>query len=444
MPPAMPASTSASSLWPALGLAIGFALVGCADDPTPPPPSILAYTEADTGRIVVYELGVGERAAVTPAGPAGTLAVAPAGHEVAYSVRRSATDNAVFVADTVTGTAREITPGAGATLAELRWEGPDWFIYRAFDGVSPSSQVVAPGTTTARSVSPRWIDYGRETGSPTEPAFVYSECVTGNEQSCPRQLVVEHVDGSDRRVIATADRFAPVAYTPDGARILVHELRDGAVRLVARDVVGDGMVDLGASDPTLEDYYLVPGLSRLSPDGTEVLTLRAGALLAVRVDGSGERTIANAAPIRAGFTAAGDVVYEVFAGDFSSFTMDVHVVHGSADSSLGGPIPDCFPVVVAPAGDRLAWSCGTGTTVYRLPGGDLIWHDAFANTTEPVGFGAADRGLVTVEHLPVIERTQRFTLRYTTDDGVHQELGQAWGGTTPTGVAFPPVYSLAP
>lgn len=425
-------------------LAVLFALSACGDDPSPPP-SILAYTEADTGRLVVHELGVGERASVTPAGPAGSLSVSPGGLEVAYGVVRSATDHAVFVADTATGAAREITPGAGATLPDLRWKGPDWFIFRAADATTSAAMVVAPGASAARPLSPRMVDYGRETGSPTELALVYSECSSGDGLSCPRQLVVEQVDGSGRRVITTADRFAPVAYTADGARIIVHELRGNQIRLVARDLVGDGMVDLGPSDPSLEDRYPVSGLSRLSPDGTEVLTLRAGALLAVKVDGSGERTIAQAEPIRAGFTDAGDVVYESARGDFPDFTMDAYVAHGDTTVTLGADVDGCFPVAVAPGGKRLAWSCATGTTVYGLPGGEVVWTDPQLVTVEPLGFGAADRGLVTAqETMATGGQPLRFTLHLTTDDGVHQELGQAWAGQTPMGVVSLPSYSFAP
>lgn len=282
-------------------LLVGCGLSGGADRE---PLGVVAFSQGGDGDLVVKEVAGGDARVIDDAGPFGGIVFSLDGTEMAYANA----NREVFIA-TLDGDVRAVG-GTGSYLPGLHWEVGGWLWYSAGAGSRHWTTIVLPGSATTRQVGS--IESVRIAGSPVEPRLAYLDCLE-RAYPCLVDLVVERPDGSERVVLATGIVAEGVQFTPDGSRVITAEQRGDEYRAIARAIDGSGSaVDLG---PTRRDMYTYgpdPGLSLFSPDGTEILSMDGTTLVALRLDGSGARTIAAVGQIyawRAGFTPAGDVLY---------------------------------------------------------------------------------------------------------------------------------------
>jgi len=404
---------------------------------------VVAYSENGTGDLVVATIPSGERiATLAPSGSPGSLSVSPDRRQVAFAVEPEFVRH-VFVADITAAAIREILPGTGGMMPSFQWGG-DWFDYYIEAGGVFRTVVAEAGASVARSLGDDTVDVAGEIVSRTPPRIAYTECSSGSGFSCPRQLVVENVDGTDQAVIGMAPMIVPVAFTPDGQTVITYEQQADGEHLVARDANLGQPTDLGLADPLEVELPRPGGVSPISPDGTEVLTGRNGLLMAVRIDGTGARMIADALPTRAGFTSRGDVLCETVR-DLS--TTDVGDLRYDLQLYSDGDLVDLWldqqqcqtPWFASPDGEYVAWSCWDTLSVFHLPDG------AIARTGPPavsiLGYDRLDEGLVTAEFTPT---SLIYSLYYTTHDGIRTAIGEAWYLDTPLGNVEWPPFSFAP
>lgn len=415
--------------------------IGCDTAPTAPDESVVAFSESGTGKLGVVGVPSGTRLQVLePTGSPGAISVSPDRTQVAFSVEPELFARHVHVGDVATGLIREVTPQTGQSSADFRWGVGGWFRY-----YSPSGILVAePGSTTARLLGTSTVDLGNELASPTEPRIAYTECSSGSGYECPRQLVSERIDGSQRTVIAMTDGLLwPLAFTHDGTGILVYEERADGYHLIVRAVSTGAETDLGVADPTLAQSWAADGITPISPDGLEVLTVRGPSLIARKLDGTGERLIANALPARAGFTGAGDVVYELERNLSTTHEPDVRhdlvLARGGTSLVLATDEQDCWPSFTSPGGEHVAWDCSSGISVFRLADGTVERTDADGVV---LGFDRDDLGMVTAHSTGAGPLTYRIT--YTTHDGDVLALGNVWYQDTPLGFADWRPFSFRP
>lgn len=423
---------------------VACALWSCAS-PAATDSGVIAFSETGTGALVVAKVPSGERLAVlAPDGSPGALAIAPDRSQIAFAVEPELFTRRVFVGDIADGTTREVTPGTGEMMPEFRWGG-DWFYYYVANGNDFATIVVPPGASAGRELGVSEVDGANEAVSPTQSTIAYTECSSGTGYTCPRELVVESVDGTGRTTIGMAAMIFVVAYTPDGRSVISYEQQTDAdaFHLIRRDVELGTATDLGPAEPALTQSWQPGGASLLSPDGTEILTARDGALVAIRLDGSGSRVIADVAPTRAGFTGRGDVVGEterdLSTTDVGDLRYDLRVYSGGASVDLWIDQQQCnWPWSVSPDGEYVAWTCFATLSLFHLPDGALV--RTGPPTISILGYDRDDLGVVTAE--PTDSR--RYDLYYTTHSGERTPLGHAWYQDTPMGNVEWPPFSFAP
>lgn len=262
-----------------------------------------AFSQSATGELVVQEVEGGKPRRVDDGGPFGTLSFSPDGTELAY-VNGS---REVFIA-TLDGDVR----AAGETgwyMPSLRWEAGGWLWYPQGTSTRSSTIIVPPGSADIRQLSSsRYVPVA---GSPVEARLAFLDCDETQPLSC--DLVTERPDGSERLVLASDIAGGGARFTPDGSRVVIAEWRGDELRAIARALDDAGSdIDLGLADAIMYDSGAPPGLSLFSPDGGEILSMDGPTLLALRLDGSGARTVAEVGPThswRGGFTPAGDVLF---------------------------------------------------------------------------------------------------------------------------------------
>lgn len=381
----------------------------------------MAFSRSRDGELVVQEIGGGTHV-VDRAGPFGTISFSPDGTELAYVDEK----RQVFVA-TLDGEVRAVG-GTGCFMPSLQWEVGGWFWYPEGSSARDSTTVVLPGSAGTRQLDAD--EFVRVAGSPTEPRLAYLDCAEALPQSCVSDLVIERPDGSDRVVLASGIAASGVVFSPDGGRIVVAEQRGDQFRAVARPVDGAGPdVDLGPASGQMYVYGPPPGLSLFSPDGEEILSMDGSALVALRLDGGGARTIADPGPTyawHAGFTPAGDVLFmqvvntEQPPDDTPEFAYTTRVVGADGKArTLRALDPECGIALYAPTvatvsadGALIAYDCGI---VQRISDGEVIAD--LAALSRPLGF-TPDGGtlfLVGTEILLVGE------------DGSSRTLGETFG-----------------
>lgn len=407
-------------------------------------PGLLAFSEADTGALVVVAIPSGERThTLSPPGAPGALALSPDRARIAYAVEPVLGDRRVLVGELATDQHREVGVTGELTPA-FTWGAGGWFFYGTVIDDVNGTAIVDGDAGPARALPGAFLASGSELASPTEPRIVYVQ--HDDAMDGDRQLVSERADGSQRRVLATAAEIIPVAFTPDGERVLAYEARADGLHLVARAVASGAEVDLGPAQPIGGNHELPRrGPPPVSADGREVLTLRGGALVALRVDGLGARAIADVAPRYAGFTGAGDVVFVVERNlsddDVPDYHHDLHLEHAGTVTALELDRRGwCEPPTVAADGGRLAWACSEVLSIIALPGGAVEHEDrAPRGLPEVLGFDRDGSGIVIARHRP-----PGYTLHYTAVDGTERHLGDAGYGDTPAGIVEGPPFSFVP
>jgi hypothetical protein len=222
---------------------------------------------------------------------------------------------------------------------------------------------------------------------------------------------------------------------------VIYEERADGVHLIVHDVAGTTALDLGLAEPDLP--VSGGGLAQLSPDDSEVLTARGAVLVAVRLDGTGERQILDRVPTRAGFTGTGDVLYEIVRNlsqsDVADLRYDQYLAHGGGRTAILEDQEDCDTSWTAPSGRYLARTCANGTSVFRLPDGALMRRST-SLYGHVLGFDRDEGGIVVAEFR---DNLTDYSLHFITHSGVDVLLGEAWYGDTPTGNAeWPPFHFL--
>jgi hypothetical protein len=250
--------------------------------------------------------------------------------------------------------------------------------------------VVAPGASMARTVGE--MEVKKLVPSPTEARFAYTECTAPPTTGpCPMRLVVEDVDGTDSQVIVEAVGIVILGFTPDGGSLVTYE----GSNLMVRNLATGGAVDLGPAEARLATRAPLDGISLISPDASEVLTVRAGALVALRLDGSGERTILAEAPESAGFTAAGAVIYvieiDLDPSDVRVTSYNLWIDDGGTQRALREDSRACNPAFASTTGAYVAWPCQDGVTVFSLPDGT---EQSAGPPGHVLGFDRNDGGLL--------------------------------------------------
>lgn len=373
------------------GAGLLVALIGCesADDHADRAPdgaaaetSLVAFSEEVSGNLVFLDLASGDRRVLDGPGPFGSVSFAKDGARVSYVNA----DRDVFIA-TVDGQV-QLLDDTGWYAPSLRWEIGGWLWYPEGSSTESSTVIVWPDAGTTRREGT--TGFVRVAGSPVEPRLAFIDC--GEGSPCPGDLIVERPDGSDRSELATGLVSKGVTFSPDGSHVVTAELRGDQVRAIARPINGGVDVDLGPGDDQMYLYGPPPGLSLFSPDGAEVLSVDGSRLLALRIDGSGQRTVAETGPTypwHAGFTPAGEVLFmeEINTEDPPDdtpvfvYTTRVAAPDGSVrvlrelDPLCGISMISSTVASVSGDGSLLAYDCGIvqrisdGATVAELPSG---------------------------------------------------------------------------
>jgi hypothetical protein len=365
---------------------------------------MIAYSAVGSGALTLLDLGSGQERVLDDGGPFGTISFSPDGTEIAYVN----SEREVFVVST-DGERRAV----GETknyMPYVQWGHGGWLWYATGRESDVYSAVVPAGAT-----EPRQVGTGRTVrinGSPVEARLAYADCDVDLPFGCTE--VSEDPDGSNRVVLATDTDASGGHYSPDGSRIVFAEAEGDQVRVIARSSGGGGpAIDLGPGDDQMLEYGVPPGLGLFSPDGTEVLSLEGTKLIALRMDGSGQRTIADPGPTypwHAGFTPSGDVLFkqEINTESPPDDTPEIAytTIVADADGSLRTLLeldPVCsfafFSSAIATVsgdGGVLAYDCGL---VQRISDGSIVAR--FEAGGRPLGF-TSDGGTIFVSGTSVV------------------------------------------
>ena len=396
----------------------------------------IAFSDLATGDLVVMDVETRRASRVaTELAAAGSLS--PDGREAAFAQIPEIPGRHVFVADRATAAAREIRPGTGWYGAAFRWGTGGWFWYVTSEDPSGGKGiVVTPGAVEGRRIGR--LDTVTIVASPVAPLLAYADCTTP-PPSCAGELVVEAPDGSDRRVLAVG-AVQPISFTPDGSALVSYELVGGETHVVWRGLDGASMRDLGPAEGLAPIQY--PGRSPattplLAPDGSEILTVRTEALVALRLDGGGTRSIVDERPARAAFTARGAVLYELVVNttpgsDTPEYLTSLWVEEAGQRRPLRLDDPECVASHVSPSGSFVAFGCDGRTVVHAVADGSVVLEaEGLAG-----GFDRLDEGVVTASFEP----PSTYTVHYVRlRGGAAARLGTAGYLLVPRGeVEWPP------
>lgn len=375
-------------------------LAACSDEAGSAPTSqgTVAVLAPASGAVQIVDVATGESAVLVPdGGPYGSLSLATDGSAVAFSLDSDLVLNrTVFAVDVATSSTREIFPSTGEFMPAFQWLRSGWFSYPFEAGGASRTALAGPGETEARLIGTR--STARIDESPVDDRIVYMDCVGTAMGRCLTDLVVELPDGADRVVLESGltGTSAP-RFSPDGTAVLYIADADGSGRLFSRALVAGPAVDLGATSSTwLLDYESIPGGSRFSPAGTEILVERGSQLLAVAIDGASERVVADQRIAHAAFTASGDIVYELRINtedppdDTPEFEYSSFVVTEAGDTvPLLQDDPSCEVGIISATGAYVGYTCSSGP-VFRDDG----THVLDTGASYPLGFDRDELGLV--------------------------------------------------
>jgi hypothetical protein len=382
-------------------VALTVVLAGC--DPQSgergPLGSLAVVLEPD-GAIAWVDVASGDsRVVVAGPGPRGSLALSFDGAAIAFAAADDfALNRFVFAVDVASENVREVFPPTGAFMPSFEWLRSGWFSYPFDAGGAWRTAIVGPGQSEARLIGTR--NFARIDESPVTTAIAYMDCVVQMQGRCLLDLVIEDPDGTNRVVLATGVIGSTPRFTPDGLAVVYAAEVAGASHVMVQSISGGAADDLGAGQPsTFLDYTSVPGGLRFSPCGEEVLTYRDGALVALSLDGAGQRVISEEWVRRAAFTGSGDVVFEleinteVPPDDTPEYEYSSFVVSPNGDiRPLRENDPTCELAHVAASGDYVAYSCADAP-VHRIDGSHVV----NAGGYYVLGFDKGEQGVVVAD-----------------------------------------------
>jgi hypothetical protein len=387
------------------------------------PSGTLVFADAQ-GRLVVAEPPTGhQREFESPLGRPMSLSLSLDGRQVAFGVSRPDDIHPhVVVMELASGAMREIAPEP-AQLAEFHWGGGGFFVHRTYTpepaafGGTNKFFVVVDGATVARPLAAgtpmTWV-----WTSPYAPQIAYCQCVDGGDQPCAMELIVESAAGDTTQELASGSGYEPFAFTPDGRYFLavVSEPSATVGHLVRYDIATAASVDLGEGEIapfggtlTEEKYERIPGGQLISPDGQEALVHRGTRTLAVKLDGSGERVVAEDAsyyrsnPV---FAATGAVIYEVDIvttapppADSFDVVSSLWVFQGGARRQMtplkhAGQGAPCGIPSLSRTGHTAAWFCNDGLHLLSIDDASIVLSSPLAGQVEILDADAQDRGFV--------------------------------------------------
>lgn len=387
-----------------------------------------------------------ERAAATD------LMLSPDGAQLAFIAQRKAErTEQVMVIDLKSGAQRTIEhERAQVSGGRLQWAG-DTLLFATYNdqriGHEHHTFAVAPGASASRLVSKgAWLS-----PSPDGTRIVHVECeVAGDSYTCPQRLVVEAIGGSRRKVLARKGHFELVAFTPDGRSILTKDgIGSFERRLMRRDLDGTRAVDLGIVFP-MHDYGSPVG-PVVSESSYELIAQRATETVALRIDGTGERTIA-AGKVMAGFLRGSDVLYSEIKdlggyGDDVPNNVDSLWLLRGGQRTLLADFDHCGGPTLSRSLRLAARVCRDGVHIYSLETARELRVVARNDLPEPatlLGFDAGDSGLLVAlgpgSALPDAEHE----LRVLGLDGRDRTLGVSHSHVRPNGLGTWPAFAFWP
>lgn len=422
----------------------------CGDDSVRPAGSLgrLAFSEADSGRLVVLDVATGRRTELTPPlGAPGGISLQPDGPGVAFASEPDGVNRHVMLGDTETLAMHEVTPFLGTTAPDFTWGPGGWFTFSRSAVVGTGTWLAMNETTEARLVDGEFPP--TLLASPIDATFVHGVCTGAVPpgEACPAELVLEDAAGTMRRVIATGFGFNPIAFLDNGASIVVYQELEGATHVVVHDLTSTRPSrDLGAYGLPFWRREHGRGLSDVSPDGAELLTTHGpsqyGAdLVVLPLDGGNPRTIASNNVVRAGFTATGAVLWEHTVNhtpesDTPDLEYRLFLTRGGADVELRVGERGCLPADVSVSGQSAAWVCGGRALLFALDEPTLL--DEFMDAGGVVGFAPDDAGTL-IAHFGASDLWP-YTIAFHPRAGSPFDLGRAADGQTDRGYVHSPPF----
>ena len=389
-----------------------------------PGEGVIAFAEPQTLDLRVVDVETGTDKLVDR-GFHGSLSISPDGLWIAAV----STDRNVrlFGRD---GTKRlSLPPGGNECFGTPTWHGDalDW----CFEDGEGEARVLLPVATG----TPRRIATTNIVFSPDQALVAYTR---RNATSAPEHgdLVLENVDGSGQRILATEVVQFPAMFSADGRFLLAVEFSGGTSHVLrfsvedgSRTMIGDGSV----ARPLLPQ-------ARLGLDGSEILAAAGQDVFAIDIASGARRAIATLEPetflIGAAFLDREHVLYMTrriqSTGDVEVIDEILHVVAANSDTVLTS---GCHVAGIAPTRGFIAVSCpGGGATVMTFDGLGIFDRAG----VEALGFTPDELGIIAVG-----------------DDGAIEYLGfeghtRALGTATTAADAFimhglnPPYVSYAP
>lgn len=326
---------------------------GCAAHDHDTAVGTLVYAERGTQHIRVLDIGAGTSELIDD-GQFGSVSIAPDAKHVAYS----GVDKIVKVADRA-GTITPLLPDGGcSTIGD--WISSSTLRYCISDSQHQGTMLVASVDHT----SPRYLDaYGvAVSGDGSLDAYVNAR----------GDLIVERIDGSDRRVLVPSPDPSAInpsmnvgGFTPDMRALLISDYvayPNGIHIVTIADGVSINVDDVWFSGTPL-GAPTFRGASMFSPDHSEILMQSSTGLVAVAIASGAKRMIA---PFPARISSGGAVfldaehvlwvrVEDRSVGDLGAFRESLHIAGPTAndDVVLDDPQTNNSPwpsIVVSPAG----------------------------------------------------------------------------------------------
>lgn len=355
----------------------------------------LAYAERDTHNVRILDLATGVDHLIDD-GQFGSLSIAPDAAHVAYV----GADRVVKVADRA-GTIMPIEPASGCNGGTANWVTSSAIVY-CIDTPQQRGSMLLPsiGGPAARFFETPPI----VSADGTQVAYVDAK---GN-------LVVEHADGSDpRMLIPSADPSALFSYryatmfTPDQQHVIMEDAADYPP--TSRIVPLDGGASIDVEDAHFGGtafVTIVGGGSVFSPDGTEVAMSSSTGLVVVNLATGAKRMLAEYPPrVSSGgavFLDDGRVAWlryeDTSVDDIGDFTLGIHVAGPGANEDVAviEPRDEWWPTIAISPGGFVA--VPSESLLVSTDGAVLVPNDTSSESTfhaEIVGISADGAGVIT-------------------------------------------------
>lgn len=384
------------------------ALLGGCESGHTPATGFVAFVEADTFDLVTTDLFGG--VVRLDDGTHGSLSFSPNARWIATVAPNR--DVRVFGRD---GTKRmDLLPGGGDCASTPLWYG-DTLQWCISDGRGLGTVFLPDVKGT-----PRRINALSLVVSPDGRRLAYLQ-IDPLDAGPRGDLVVENVDGTSQRVLASGIEVNPRAFSADGEFVVVDELVDALRSRVTRFSVADGSATLLGDGATVSLPANGPSEVSRSPDGSEILVMNDRELRAWNITRLEQRLLATLAPgIRvqgAGFLDPDRIVYvehrDESLGDIGMFHESVHVIDASSDVRVtpdGGLNAACFIAGVGTSTEVIAVDCD-GARLVTFDGTVLARaEDAF----QVVGLVGDESGMIsvrfdgTIDFVPVVGPTREL------------------------------------